>query len=50
MSSKNIKRNFGRGVSLKSVIEDIVNLEDLRNNHGMLAAGSWQQLGAAGSS
>ena len=43
MSSKNIKRNFGRGVSLKSVIEDIVNLEDLRNNHGMLAAGSWQQ-------
>jgi len=43
MSSKNIKRNFGKGVSLKSIIEDVVNLEDLRNEHGMLATGGWQQ-------
>ena len=39
----NLKRNFGSGVSLKNVIEDLVNIEDLRNEHGLLAAGSWEQ-------
>ena len=43
VKGKNIKRNFGNGSSFDAVIEDIVNIEDLRNNHGMLAAGSWQQ-------
>ena len=39
----NLKRNFGSGVSLKNVIEDLVNIDDLRNEHGLLATSSWEQ-------
>ena len=38
-----LKRTFGKGDSFKSVIEDVINIEDLRNEHGLLAAGSWEQ-------
>ncbi len=38
-----LKRNFGSGTSLKTVAEDLVNIEDLRNHHGLLATGDWQQ-------
>ena len=38
-----IKRTFGKGDSFKSVIEDVINVEDLRNEHGLLATGDWQQ-------
>ena len=38
-----LKRNFGSGISLKNVIEDLVNIEDLRNEHGLLATSSWEQ-------
>jgi len=38
-----VKRNFGNGSSLKNVIEDLVNIEDLRNKHGLLAAGGWER-------
>jgi len=39
----NLKRNFGSGISLKNVIEDLVNIEDLRNEHGLLATSNWEQ-------
>ncbi len=38
-----IKRGFGNGGSFKEVMEEVVCLDDLRKNHGLQAAGSWQQ-------
>ena len=43
VKSGNLKRNFGSGISLKNVAEDLVNIQDLRNQHGLLATGGWQQ-------
>ena len=38
-----IKRGFGNGGSFKEVMEEVVCLDDLRKNHGLQAAGSWDQ-------
>ena len=43
VKGKSLKRNFGNGASLETVIEDVINIEDLRKEHGMLATGSWEQ-------
>ena len=43
VKGKSLKRNYGSGTSLDAVIEDVINIEDLRNEHGLLAAGSWEQ-------
>ena len=42
VSSKNIKRNFSEGKSLKNI--DFVDLDDLRMDHGLNIYGSWEQL------
>ena len=38
-----IKRGFGNGGSFKEVMEEVVCLDDLRKDHGLQAAGSWDQ-------
>ena len=43
VKGKSLKRNYGSGSSLDAVIEDLINIEDLRNEHGLLATGDWQQ-------
>ena len=44
VKSGHVKRNFSNGTSLKGIIEDLINIEELRNEHGLLAAGSWQRV------
>ena len=44
VKSGHIKRNFSNGTSLKGIVEDLINIEELRNEHGLLAAGSWQRV------
>ena len=43
VKGKSLKRNFGNGASLEAIIEDVINIEDLRKEHGLLATGSWEQ-------
>ena len=43
VKGERLKRNFGSGISLKNVIEDLVNIEDLRNEHGLLETSGWEQ-------
>jgi superfamily I DNA/RNA helicase len=40
---KKIAKNFGKGITLNPILENLVNIEDLRNHHGLLATGSWDQ-------
>ena len=44
VKSGHVKRNFSNGTSLKGITEDLINIEELRNDHGLLAAGSWQRV------
>ena len=38
-----IQRGFGTGKSFKEIGEEVIGLDDLRKDHGLLATGSWQQ-------
>ena len=38
-----IQRGFGTGKSFKEISEEVICLDDLRKDHGLLATGSWQQ-------